>query len=92
MGLSSPIALDQSFAAGQAFGTGGTPSAVLVDGEGKVASRLAVGAPDSLNERWLRPIARLPYSEQLVAVAERARLNAAAPEFVSGGGGDGRDV
>jgi thiol-disulfide isomerase/thioredoxin/uncharacterized membrane protein YphA (DoxX/SURF4 family) len=46
MGLSSPIALDQSFAAGRAFGTGGTPSGILVDREGKVASPLAVGAPD----------------------------------------------
>jgi hypothetical protein len=46
MGLSSPIALDQSFAAGRAFGTGGTPSGILVDREGNVASRLAVGAPD----------------------------------------------
>jgi thiol-disulfide isomerase/thioredoxin/uncharacterized membrane protein YphA (DoxX/SURF4 family) len=46
MGLSSEIALDQSFAAGQAFGTSGTPSAILVDREGRIASRLAVGAPD----------------------------------------------
>ena len=39
MGLSSPVVLDQNFAAGRAFGVGGTPSAVLVDEEGKIASR-----------------------------------------------------
>ena len=45
MGLSSPVLLDQKFAAGRAFGASGTPSAVLVDAEGKVASEVAVGAP-----------------------------------------------
>jgi thiol-disulfide isomerase/thioredoxin/uncharacterized membrane protein YphA (DoxX/SURF4 family) len=48
MGLSSPIALDGSFAAGSAFGAGGTPSAIRVDPEGKIASGLAVGAPGVL--------------------------------------------
>jgi peroxiredoxin len=45
MGLTSPILLDQNFATGRAFGASGTPSAVLVDKEGKVASEVAVGAP-----------------------------------------------
>ncbi|MDQ3978273.1 MAG: hypothetical protein M3314_01800 [Actinomycetota bacterium] len=36
--------LDESFAAGRAFGAPGTPSAVLVDAEGRVASELVVGA------------------------------------------------
>jgi thiol-disulfide isomerase/thioredoxin len=45
MGLISPVLLDQQFAAGRAFGASGTPSAVLVDAEGKVASEVAVGAP-----------------------------------------------
>ena len=44
-GLSSTVLLDQNFATGGAFGASGTPSAVLVDGEGKVASDIAVGAP-----------------------------------------------
>jgi peroxiredoxin len=44
-GLSSTVVLDQNFAAGRAFGASGTPSAVLVDAEGKVASEVAVGAP-----------------------------------------------
>ena len=45
MGLTSPILLDQNFATGGAFGASGTPSAVLVDAQGKVASDIAVGAP-----------------------------------------------
>jgi hypothetical protein len=48
MGLASPILLDQNFATGRAFGASGTPSAVLVDKEGKVASEVAVGAPGVL--------------------------------------------
>jgi thiol-disulfide isomerase/thioredoxin/uncharacterized membrane protein YphA (DoxX/SURF4 family) len=45
MGLQAPIALDPAFAAGTAFGTTGTPSAILLDRTGRVASTLAVGAP-----------------------------------------------
>jgi len=45
MGLTSPVLLDQQFAVGSAIGASGTPSAVLVDAEGKVASEVAVGAP-----------------------------------------------
>jgi hypothetical protein len=45
MGLSSTVVLDQQFAVGRAFGASGTPSAVLVDSEGRVASEVAVGAP-----------------------------------------------
>lgn len=45
MGLSSTVVLDQRFAAGLAFGASGTPSAVLVDADGNVASEVAVGAP-----------------------------------------------
>jgi peroxiredoxin len=48
MGLTSPVLLDQSFATGRAFGASGTPSAVLVDAQGKVASEVAVGAPGVL--------------------------------------------
>jgi peroxiredoxin/uncharacterized membrane protein YphA (DoxX/SURF4 family) len=44
MGLRSPIVLDDEFAAGRAFGAGGTPSAVLVDAAGRIASGVAVGA------------------------------------------------
>jgi methylamine dehydrogenase accessory protein MauD len=44
-GLRAPFALDTAFAAGAAFGTTGTPSAILVDRNARVASGLAVGAP-----------------------------------------------
>jgi thiol-disulfide isomerase/thioredoxin len=45
MEVPAPIALDGTFAAGSAFGTTGTPSGILVDRDGKIASELAVGAP-----------------------------------------------
>src|SRR5215213_9899827 len=48
MGLASPVLLDENFAVGRAFGASGTPSAVLVDAQGKVASEVAVGAPGVL--------------------------------------------
>jgi hypothetical protein len=48
MGLRSPVVLDEGFNAGQAFGAGGTPSAVLIDHEGNVASGVAVGAQEVL--------------------------------------------
>jgi peroxiredoxin/uncharacterized membrane protein YphA (DoxX/SURF4 family) len=44
LGLRAPILLDDSFAAGQAFGAAGTPSAVMVDDQGRVGSAVAVGA------------------------------------------------
>src|SRR5205807_2422182 len=37
MGLSSPMVLDQGFATGRTFGASGTPSAVLLDAQGKIA-------------------------------------------------------
>lgn len=43
-GLSSPILLDNGFATGFAYGAKGTPSALLIDAQGKVASPLVVGA------------------------------------------------
>src|SRR5215212_2255168 len=49
MKLSSKVVLDQQFAAGRAFGASGTPSAVLVDAEGRIASEVAVGAPAVLS-------------------------------------------
>jgi protein-disulfide isomerase len=45
MDLRSTVVLDQGFDIGRAFGASGTPSAVLVDSEGKVASEVAVGVP-----------------------------------------------
>ena len=46
MGLRSPIVLDHTaMSVGSQFGATGTPMAMLVDGEGRIASALAVGAP-----------------------------------------------
>jgi peroxiredoxin len=45
MRLQSPVLLDQGFTAGLAFQVRGTPAAVLVDAEGKIASAVASGAP-----------------------------------------------
>jgi thiol-disulfide isomerase/thioredoxin len=44
LGLRSPVVLDQAFSAGRAFGAAGTPSAVLIDAQGHIASSVAVGA------------------------------------------------
>ena len=48
MGLRSPVVLDEQFAVGRAFGAAGTPSAVLVDEGGRIASEVVVGAPTVL--------------------------------------------
>jgi peroxiredoxin/uncharacterized membrane protein YphA (DoxX/SURF4 family) len=46
MGLRSSVVLDQEgLSVGRLFGATGTPMAVLVDAEGKIASELAAGAP-----------------------------------------------
>jgi peroxiredoxin len=44
-GLSSTILLDQGFSTGEKFGAAGTPSAILIDEKGNIASDLAVGGP-----------------------------------------------
>jgi peroxiredoxin/uncharacterized membrane protein YphA (DoxX/SURF4 family) len=48
MGLRSPVLVDDSFGAGRAYGANGTPMAVLVDAEGRIASPLGVGAEQVL--------------------------------------------
>ena len=45
IGLSSPVLLDENLVVGRAFDAPGTPSAVLIDEQGKIASELAVGVP-----------------------------------------------
>jgi peroxiredoxin len=47
-GFTSTMVLDQGFSTGRQFGASGTPSAILIDADGKVASRVAVGAPGVL--------------------------------------------
>jgi thiol-disulfide isomerase/thioredoxin len=44
MGLRSAVLLGEDFAVGKSYGASGTPSAVLIDGSGRVASALTVGA------------------------------------------------
>jgi thiol-disulfide isomerase/thioredoxin len=44
MELRSQMGLEEGFQLGRAFGAPGTPSAVLLDADGKVASGVAVGA------------------------------------------------
>lgn len=44
MGLTSTTVLDEGFVTGRAFGASGTPSAVMVDAQGNIASNVAVGA------------------------------------------------
>jgi thiol-disulfide isomerase/thioredoxin len=43
-GLRSPVLLDPSFAVGPQFGVNGTPSAVLLDADSRVAAPVGVGA------------------------------------------------
>jgi thiol-disulfide isomerase/thioredoxin len=43
-GLKSKMVIDDGFTMGKAFGANGTPSAIKLDAEGKVASQLAIGA------------------------------------------------
>jgi peroxiredoxin len=56
LGFQSTIVLDEGFAIGKAFGARGTPSAVLVDAEGRIASTVAVGARDVLALAGVVPV------------------------------------
>ena len=44
MGLSSPVVLDDTYEVWDAFGVTGTPTVVLVDAEGRIASRMVMGS------------------------------------------------
>ena len=46
MDLQSTVLLDDRFAVGQKYGSRGTPSGVLLDSRGQIASGLAVGEPN----------------------------------------------
>lgn len=48
-GFQSTVLIDPAFRIGRSFGATGTPSAVLIDEEGRVASPVAVGAPRVLS-------------------------------------------
>lgn len=54
-GFRAPVLLDQKFEAGRLFGADGTPAAVMLDPQGRVASKVGVGAADVLAlTRWPR--------------------------------------
>jgi peroxiredoxin len=46
LGIRSPVILDQDSKYAQQFGANGTPMAVMIDAEGRIASQLAAGAQD----------------------------------------------
>lgn len=48
MGLHSPVLLDEEGEVSKRFGADGTPMAIAVDAQGKIASNLVEGAPDVL--------------------------------------------
>jgi peroxiredoxin len=48
IGLSSPVVLDNTDSVWDAYDVSGTPSAVLVDAEGRIASRMAIGSEEVL--------------------------------------------
>ena len=56
-GFRSRVVLDQDFTAGKAFGATGTPSAVLLDEEGRIASKVAVGRQEILETVFSAQIA-----------------------------------
>jgi peroxiredoxin len=47
-GFRSAMALDETFKVAEAFGVDGTPSAILVDSDGRIASTVGTGARDVL--------------------------------------------
>lgn len=57
-GLRSPVVLDDDFAVGKQFGASGTPSAVLIDERGHIASEMVGGAPRVLALAGIRKAAR----------------------------------
>lgn len=64
MNLRSPIVLDQNFSTGRAYGAGGTPSAVRLDRDAKVASQVAIGAPAVLALLSSEPQTAQPSSQK----------------------------
>lgn len=60
LGFRSSIVLDESFKAGKAFGVDGTPSAVLVDAEGRIASTVGTGARNVLALAGVLPVVEGP--------------------------------
>jgi peroxiredoxin/uncharacterized membrane protein YphA (DoxX/SURF4 family) len=59
-GLRSRVLLDQHFAAGTLFGAAGTPAAVLIDEEGRVASDVVAGASGAFEQMGFVPYVPTP--------------------------------
>lgn len=57
-GLQSPVVLDDEFVVGKQFGANGTPSAVLIDERGNIASEIVGGAPRVLALAGIRKTTR----------------------------------
>ena len=67
LGFQSSVVLDEGFTVGKAFGVHGTPSAVLVDAQGRIASTVGVGARDVLALAGVVPIVGSPGAPPLLA-------------------------
>lgn len=70
IGLRSPVLLDDGFITGDAFGAKGTPMAVLVSADSKIASGLAVGGPQVL--LLLRNHFQMPQARRRVQKGDKA--------------------
>jgi hypothetical protein len=70
MELEAIILLDQGFTAGRAFGAGGTPSAIRLDANGRIATNVAIGAEPVLTliagENATPPVRRIDFKPQVV--------------------------
>jgi len=60
IGLTSPVLLDENFATGRALGASGTPSAIRVDGRGRIASDIAAGAEAFMSLASATPATAVP--------------------------------
>jgi thiol-disulfide isomerase/thioredoxin len=60
MGVQSTIVLDNGFTNSRMFGATGTPSAILVDAQGDIASDLAIGAQAVLALAGVRHVEATP--------------------------------
>lgn len=78
LGIPLTTLLDEGFNTGRAYGASGTPSAVLVDADGKIASEVAVGAPGVMALANGEP--PKPASNGNAPAANIAKKGQAAPE------------
>lgn len=70
LGLHAPVLLDSGAGVSQKFGAAGTPTAVLVDAEGRIASSVAVGAEAVM--ALLNPPAAQPAGQTAMQTEEAA--------------------